>query len=321
MYDPKLGRFLSEDPSGMSDGPNVYTYAHNDPVNGVDPNGLSRQAAQMGVASPDPLWSALARMQSPTSSPEALRANLLAKTPDRPVYSEPWTPRGFTHTAEWPEVPEWASGPRVSGTLQISQAIGEYFVAAGLAGAPEPTMATKVGAVALAAHATDTLNAGWNAIWSNDFQETFSAQGARAIAPHVFPGGTEDTAAFFADAGPAIVGAAMRNAAYETLEVSFAHNQLRGGAYLLRDPETGGVMRTGRSGDLLRRQAEHFRDPAHKAFDFEPIYRTDVYAEQRGLEQLLHDLYNPPLNRINPISPKNPNRSEYMDAAERYLRQ
>ncbi len=38
-YNPELGRFLSQDPAGMVDGPNMYIYVKNDPVNGVDPWG------------------------------------------------------------------------------------------------------------------------------------------------------------------------------------------------------------------------------------------------------------------------------------------
>jgi uncharacterized protein RhaS with RHS repeats len=41
MYDPTIGRFLSEDPSGFDGGdPNLYRYVGNDPVNHTDPNGL-----------------------------------------------------------------------------------------------------------------------------------------------------------------------------------------------------------------------------------------------------------------------------------------
>jgi RHS repeat-associated protein len=39
-YDPGLGRFLSEDPLGLSAGLNPYVYAFNDPINLVDPSGL-----------------------------------------------------------------------------------------------------------------------------------------------------------------------------------------------------------------------------------------------------------------------------------------
>jgi len=39
-YDPALGRWLSEDPAGITGGINLYSYAGNDPVNGRDPSGL-----------------------------------------------------------------------------------------------------------------------------------------------------------------------------------------------------------------------------------------------------------------------------------------
>jgi RHS repeat-associated protein len=40
-YDPKIGRFISEDPAGMVDGPNLYSYVNNNPVRYIDPSGLA----------------------------------------------------------------------------------------------------------------------------------------------------------------------------------------------------------------------------------------------------------------------------------------
>ncbi len=95
---------------------------------------------------------------------------------------------------------------------------------------------------------------------------------------------------------------------------------IRGGTYVLRDAD-GVVVRSGRTRNLDRRQAEHARDPTLSQYDFDPVHRTDSYAEQRGLEQVLHDQYSPPLNRIRPIDPANPRRQEYESAAERFFRE
>src|SRR5207302_1368900 len=39
-YEPKSGRFLSEDPLGLDGGVNPYTFARSEPVNGTDPGGM-----------------------------------------------------------------------------------------------------------------------------------------------------------------------------------------------------------------------------------------------------------------------------------------
>jgi RHS repeat-associated protein len=39
-YDPQVGRFISEDPAYMADGPNMYSYVGNNATNKIDPQGL-----------------------------------------------------------------------------------------------------------------------------------------------------------------------------------------------------------------------------------------------------------------------------------------
>lgn len=75
----------------------------------------------------------------------------------------------------------------------------------------------------------------------------------------------------------------------------------RGGTYVLKNGDD--VMRAGRTNDLARRAGEHARHPDSRALDFEPVHRTDNPAARRGLEQMLHDQFNPPVPRQNPIRP------------------
>ncbi|HRD54962.1 MAG TPA: RHS repeat-associated core domain-containing protein, partial [Parachlamydiaceae bacterium] len=43
-YDPFTGRWLTTDPLGFADGPNLYAYVHNNPLIYVDPYGLSEKS-------------------------------------------------------------------------------------------------------------------------------------------------------------------------------------------------------------------------------------------------------------------------------------
>jgi len=45
FYDPQQGRFLTRDPMGYGGGINLYSYTQNNPVNWMDPSGLSFQSA------------------------------------------------------------------------------------------------------------------------------------------------------------------------------------------------------------------------------------------------------------------------------------
>jgi len=42
-YNPSIGRFITPDPLGFIDGPNVYAYCNNNPINWIDPFGLCKK--------------------------------------------------------------------------------------------------------------------------------------------------------------------------------------------------------------------------------------------------------------------------------------
>ncbi len=85
----------------------------------------------------------------------------------------------------------------------------------------------------------------------------------------------------------------------------------------MTDPNTGDVQRTGRTNDIDRRRTEHARAEDTKGLEFKVDKRTDNAAARRGREQMLHDKYKPPMNKIRPISPKNPNRAKDMREAKK----
>jgi RHS repeat-associated protein len=91
----------------------------------------------------------------------------------------------------------------------------------------------------------------------------------------------------------------------------------RGGVYTLRNPGTGEVRYVGRSKDLKKRRSSYKnakRYPIKCELDFRPELETDSYPAQRGGEQLLKDKLGGDLNKDNPISPKNKNRTKYIKA-------
>ena len=122
-----------------------------------------------------------------------------------------------------------------------------------------------------------------------------------------------------ASAALATVGAATTaNATKKLIEDQnyLAKAEPKGGTYVLKDPNTGEVMKTGRSNDLDRRKGELGRNQSTEGMQFEVDKKTDSYPEQRGREQMIHAKFKPILDKINAISSKNPNRQKYLDAAK-----
>ena len=53
MYDPKTGRFTTDDPAGMPDGMNRKLYCSNNPVNATDPSGLNLEISGVSTGEVD----------------------------------------------------------------------------------------------------------------------------------------------------------------------------------------------------------------------------------------------------------------------------
>lgn len=95
--------------------------------------------------------------------------------------------------------------------------------------------------------------------------------------------------------------------------------------YVLKNRKQN-VVRTGRTKDLKKREAQHKAKYGDK-YEFESVYKTDDYKEQRGLEDKVYKQHeatantsNGGLNKIGAISDKNKNKDEYIKAADDYLK-
>lgn len=87
------------------------------------------------------------------------------------------------------------------------------------------------------------------------------------------------------------------------------------GTYLLIDRITGQVMRVGQTRDLKKRESAHRCDPVLGPYRFDIDLVIPSYPARRGREQILHELHRPPLDKQEPISPRNKNRKKYLAAA------
>jgi RHS repeat-associated protein len=89
-YDPKLGRFLSEDPLRFLAGTNLYRYVHNNPVSRIDPRGTQDENPDG-----DPLPTEDQSAGGSMSTPEVPAEGPMS-TPEAPFY-------GWSQPADQPE--------------------------------------------------------------------------------------------------------------------------------------------------------------------------------------------------------------------------
>ncbi len=314
-YDPVHARWLSEDPAGYADGLNLYNAYMG--VNGVDPLGLETPWRKKANSITSEYKRFVEAREAYLNGGGSLESIYKDKFGDYPEY---YYTGKQTATAYDPDIHTSWDGVLIShsdyaeriANLEQSQPWWEEnptlhnfeHLALDVIGTFDPSPAT------------DIYHAGVHAAHGEmrDAKITFIvALGGALLADALKFGKYSDEVGDYAEMFENISAKNVDNAAD-------LGQTAKGGTYVLKDGRSGQIMRSGRSNNLLRRRAEHSRDPLLKDYMFEPVHRTDVYKQQRGLEQFLHDMHNPPLNKVRPISPKNPRRQKYIDAAEEFLK-
>jgi len=92
-YDPDIGRFLSEDPTGFNGGLNLYAFAENDPVNGVDHSGLD-QRSQCEELYMYQVGDDISFGWEDASCPAQGGGGFVPSDPPEPIGGDPYVPHG-----------------------------------------------------------------------------------------------------------------------------------------------------------------------------------------------------------------------------------
>jgi len=305
-YDPAIGRFLSRDPIGTG-----YSYGADNPISFGDPTGLTPQERLKAILPfvPGPYGA----MLEPYAQTRYNSKGVLGAA------EPPW----YQPVVDW-----WQSLPfEWQFAISILIMIGLAILTAVTFGAAAP------GAIAFAygtfvagfAFGVAVVGVGIATGRITDRQQAMDTFFTASMVGELAVG-----AGMAAARGAMWVGKALatraEKAAVEAMEDGAGNvlarsgdKSARGGVYRLVDPETDQIMRTGRTGNLAQREAQHARDRILGRYKFEVVARSDDKLVQRGLEQMAHDFWDPPLDKINGIRLDNPNRDLYLNAASRFM--
>jgi RHS repeat-associated protein len=326
LYDPKVGRFLTTDPlvsdPAFGQSWNPYTYGLNNPLKFVDPSGFETTDKTYSNGTREVVFDPVPFLVRPPIGPPP--------PPPPPVGASqaglPTVPVDMGATgnkaASTPQAPpDGASSQDASGQRPFTgDKWGPYSDEArisegllGMSAPPEDPLAPYGPALGQAAVG---FVPGLNSYVVLTDPDASTGMKVLAVATDVLSVVGVGTVIKAAKNGSAVVKAFV--AGTEVVEGA-GKAAAQGGVYVLLNKETGVVMRSGRTINLVARERQHLRDPVLKVFRFRAMYKTNIKEELRGLEQYLDDIYDPPLNKIRPISPLNPKGPEYMRAARKFL--
>jgi len=181
---------------------------------------------------------------------------------------------------------------RLWGGLKLLGGSLEMVGAAALLLAPEPTLASKVGGVALAAHGSDTLSSGFWQVWTGQQQRTLTERGATELALRLGaePGPAETIGTAVDIAVPFAVSAAVgaaRLAAIRSGRICLAEHEA------VADSRVGGhtiAKHIGKTDAELRaRLLDERRLQVASTFDSLPTAERVLYRALRANKSAIED--------------------------------